>query len=476
MKLYKLCYILFGIIFLLILGLPVLYKNYLFIGINIIFVGIVSFLFYLFRKKINISFKDRPVYFYIIILILLCFVVRLICTLYFNDFIQVSDYLRAYQNSISLDFSANYYRSAVHWLLYPNILHYVFLIFGESQLTLSLFNTIVSCLIVTLIYLITYKISNNKKMSFFISLLYVLLPSSILYISFASPEYIGMLLYCLCILFFILLLQIKDNCKLYKLILLSLLTGVTLSISNFFKGISIILLISILIIFIIDFIKKKFYLKQFLKDIISIIIISVTYIVFNALIYSVCDRITGNNVTRNAMAAYLWVGLDSSNNGTYNERIYEKYNEYLENYDYDFEKVNKIVYSNLKKDITSHYSYYPKLFVNKVAIAFKNDSTIANWLYYSNGEKQKGLFEILYKISDIYYIIMLIFLFVGLYDIFKARLKLEYLFLYIFLLGFTFVILLGEVQGRYKFIIMPFFIILSGYNLYEYFKKIKSIN
>ena len=115
------------------------------------------------------------------------------------------------------------------------------------------------------------------------------------------------------------------------------------------------------------------------------------------------------------------------------------------------------------------------LLKNKFAYMWGDYDSSIDWSL--NGlSTSPELVDFLYKGERVTYILTLTFCFIGsLYILFwKPQLNSDYLLILIFLLGYAAAHLFIEVQTRYRFDLLPAFMILQGYGIYLVTSKLKS--
>ncbi len=462
-RLYNLAVIIFGILFFLFPTLMIIITRKQEIFIPLILASLILIIIY-FSKRIKLPVKVKKQHLLIIILIL-AFVLRLISSIIFQDIKQVSDFGIAFKTAATLKYTS-YHRLYPHWILLPKILHGIFAIFGSSQLVLGIFNSIIATLTCALIYLISKMINNNQKFALISSFIYAIYPSSIIYINFCTNEHIASLLICLSI-FLIFKLDIIHKYQ-YKLGIAGLI-GVILALSNGFKQLSLIIIVALAIYYILAWLKEK---NSFMKVIQSIGIYITIIIIFsfsNNLLFKYYDYLTQSKVSRSATAYFLTVGLNSNSKGLWDATIANNYKTKLKKYNYDFDKVNKELYASLKLDLINNFSKIIHNLPDKMNIALAQDKDIVYWLIEMN--KDKGRDNLLYKltyVTDNFYLLIVIFGTIGLFVLLKGKTKNNKLiFLYVIIFGFCLLMLISEVQSRYKYPLIPIYTILASYGIYN---------
>lgn len=402
----------------------------------------------------------------------LTFISRLICVLLLNDnMIQISDFGTALSNANTLNFVGRYFQVFTHWILYPTFIHYIFQLFGSSQLVALIFNCFCISFISVFIYLIGKKIFGDNRPGLIGSMIYLLWPSNILYVAIFTPDHVVALLLLIAVFLFIHFNQTWEKVQLLKNISVVVLIGVVLALSVFFKNFAPVLLISIGITIILEFFKRK-DLMSFFKKIIFVLILLISYIGAKQVIFSYVETLVGDKVGRNIAPCYINVGLNSISKGNYNDQVYQMYFDVLEQNNLDFDKTNTIIMKSLYEDIKKNYQLLPKLFYHKTVTSFETDGSKLNWVVESIQAKKTNkisgfISQVIIPISHIYYIFVIIFMTVYLFV--NNRLKnTDSQMLFIFIFGIALMFILTEAQGRYKYAIEPIMCLLAGAGIYNY--------
>ena len=188
-KILNIMLTIFSVLFILFPIAIVFYYN-LFIGLFLLFIFLVTFYFLFLKKKFVIPDKYKCIFVF-----LLTFITRLLFVIIANKYImQVSNFEDAFSNAMTLSFDGRFYRVFTHWIIFPEIVHYLFLIFGNHQLVALLFNTLIVSVNASLIYLIANQVFKNSNISLLSSLIYVFWPSMLLYVVIFTPDHLASLL------------------------------------------------------------------------------------------------------------------------------------------------------------------------------------------------------------------------------------------------------------------------------------------
>ena len=115
------------------------------------------------------------------------------------------------------------------------------------------------------------------------------------------------------------------------------------------------------------------------------------------------------------------------------------------------------------KDIKEHKKDLKNLLIDKLKVGFGNDYSGLEWVSLSKKDQtnQDKKYNSKISKSNLYYYIVLAFSLISIYGLIKTK-NIKQLYFVIFIIGFVFVILIGESQSRYKLSFLFNFIILAG--------------
>lgn len=389
---------------------------------------------------------------------------------------QVSDFEFAFSTAkYNSQLTNDYLKIITSWTLYIKYLSLVgrFLeLTTEHIILLNIFWCILSEL---LIYYILLLNTNNVALSTVAVVLYLVWPIQNFYILLLTPEFLNILL----MLFTILLLSVAFKKVLSgytpKAFLYLLLASISLRLSGFFKGIDIVMLIALFILLFL-----KYY--DFKKSItIKLVFAGLTfgigiYILTGNLIWNSLDNYiagNGNHINRNIVPYYLSQGLNFQNWGSWNPEVTAEYLELARSTNYDFDIVNSTTLSKIVVELSNNRKNLIPLLLKKFDAAWSNASYF-EWITATINPSLLPLnyHSYSYKLSVFsqwYYFIIVIGVIVG--NIISIIKKPNSLILLcgIFSFGFLLLLLLTEVQPRYKCVLYPYLAILSANGFFELF-------
>lgn len=420
----------------------------------------------------KISEKSKTV---VLVIWIMCFVSRLAIILFLNDnMIQISDFGVALQKTADLDFRADYYRVFSHWILYPLINHKLFVMFGENQIVPMIINSAILSLIPVFLYLIGKRIA-SYVVGIVAALLYIIWPSTALYVTIYTPDHYAALLLTIAVYLVVILFEMRGQIN-KKIVVITCLLGIVLSISSFFKNFASVFMFALFLMVCIMAIKYK-DIQDSLKNVFSLVIIIVVFCVMKSMIFVGVDNLVGSTVGRNIAPCYLNVGLNSSGDGNYNPELYGEYFELLEKTEYDFNKTNSNIINNLKEDIEENYRLLPDKLLQKAERDFQGDREKLYWVKNSLDEKSDTMYSIwienkLYGITDIYWLFICIWMVFGILWMVLNKND-NTLYIVLCLIGTAIELVLVEAQGRYRYAMEPLFCLMAAVGIYYGVQKVK---
>ena len=402
-----------------------------------IFLGL-PILLLLMKLVDKIKIKNHLIFIFSLSLIIRIITIILLKVPVLDDYKTMLDAALSINNN-DLSFLNDFYFKTFSYQLGFTIYESILLKIINSITFLQVINSLITSLIVVMIYLIGKTISNEKSARV-VSLLYLLYPYQLYLNSVLTNQHLSILL----VLVAIYLILTKKELKYY------ILSGLLLGLANIIRPDGIIIIIS-LIIYLLTFIKEKDF-KLKLKQL-SIIII--TYLIITTSITNIIKINYNSNLKNNSPLWKFYCGLNIKYNGMYNE--------YDQNIFFKSNNQKELLMSRIKTD----YKKYPILFVKKEVIEWSR----TNFYIESNMPK------LTYKIFEILNLtIVLLVLLMFILELYKSINKKndKALLLKIILLIYFISYLFIEVSPRYSYNlhIIIFIIISNTINILEEKEKI----
>ncbi len=354
---------------------------------------------------------------------------------------------------------------------YPIILSFLYKITGVSIDAAKALNIVLSIISMLLLYFIGKHISNSRT-GRTAALMYAFWPAQIMYTSSLASEHIFMVFFLLNIL---MLVKMKDTDNTCHELLNTILLGLSLSVSQFFRPISLIIFpVAAAYLFII-YEKKGRIAVDLLRKSMLLTVIVISYFAGLFCLNQVVEPLTDINIMKSSPGFSMLVGTNFESNGTYNKQdanIVKKDN-------YDFDKVHSEAFKTAIGRITGNPAAFASLIVRKFGIEWGNEEYGYDSSLLSLDQSKPGWQDVfnykskLKKLSQAFYMSVLILLVIGcIYSIRKALYKvfIPTLISIGLIISFCFF----EVQSRYHIPAMPLFFLISSIglvNLFEYFNN-----
>ena len=403
---------------------------------------------------------------YIILLVGIAFLLR-IGWVYWIKTPIVSDFNVLYYAAIDIvngDYGFmedSYFQKWTYQLGFSFYESIVIFIFGESPRALKFLNILYSVGTVLVVYLAASKLFNelSGRMAGLISAFYI---PSIVMCSVLTNQHLSTFFY-----FLALYLVIHSGfSKKYRWITIGLLIG----LGNIIRPLGSIVLLAILVYVVIVFLlkgNKEIYLTYGKKFIGIIAVYFVIQKVVSLMIMGI--GITDETLANKDSLYKFVVGFNHETQGKYSEED-RVYLDQFSLWDERNEKAKELI-----QERTSDKGAIVTLLKNKFAYMWGDYDSSIDWSL--NGLSPSPEFvDFLYKGERVTYLLTLTFCFIGsLYILFwKPQLNSDYLLMLIFLLGYAAAHLFIEVQTRYRFDLLPAFMILQGYGVYLVTTKLKN--
>lgn len=426
----------------------------------VLLISIIILFSFAFIKKIKL-FKNK--FTFIIFTTLLTALPRLVWIL-FIDTQPVSDF--GLYHSYALHASKGIY-NLYHYTYplfpfkfgYPIILSILYRVFGAKLVTGLAFNIIISIGISLSIYWIGSMIF-NKQAGQFSSIIFALWIAQIMYSSVLASEHIFILLLLVVAGLFVQLKNRIINAKDVKLLSVSI--GIILAAAHFVRPVSFMVL---LVFFVFLFVNTKGTFAQDLVKKLKIqFLIVLAFVISFAIITLPLSKLIGVPIWRSSSGFSILTGTNFTSGGAYNTAD----EEIIKEYQCDFDKVHSAALSRAFDRIRTYPLQFLRLIEKKYIILWSNENFGLYWSTIQVRSPSEAYNFIINNplkvkcISQLYYIIILIFAAAGLMYSYRSNIQ-ESIVLSLILLSFFAAHTFLEVQSRYHMPVIPFLMLYAGY-------------
>lgn len=387
----------------------------------------------------------------------LAFVLRLLLVL-LTDTKPMSDFATIYSCSESFAKGEYWVFKGISYLArFPHLtiltiyLGAIQKIFNNVLFIMKLINIVLSTINVYLIYLMNVDLFDSKEKGIRAGLIASVFPPFILYNSVACSENIAMTFFLGSIYCFILVIKMKKN------ISCLVLSGLLLSIGNLFRMVGYIILIAYIMYLVIYTLDKKTLKSTF----ILLLAFFIPLYIANSVLLSLGITEYPLWKGREPVITSVLKGTNFSSIGMWNEED----SKIPELYNYDYDKVSEV-----SKDIIKERLFNTPLYK---LVAFYIAKFVAKWsvgdfLAVSWNTGQLGVLNTSANLStyltlycQLFYSILFLFAFLGLFNKNEYIVKKEINLMYIIFCGYGLIYLITEQQSRYSYIVSWLFITLQ---------------
>jgi hypothetical protein len=350
--------------------------------------------------------------------------------------------------------------------------------FGSAIAQIKSFNLILSAFTVAGIFLLGKKLSSSMKIAVFAALVYAFWPADIMYKNLPTGEHVFAMLFPYACLFFLSGIDLI-NSDLTKGGAYILLAGLVLGLLDLYKPVGIVLLIAFLIaIFLLrysanDNLQKTPGIRGSLLRMALIIGLVIPYWAVKEIGYLLIQHEALARTNKYGFASTLRVGLDPNLQGRYSREIQAHIEDLMIEHHEDYPLVNKLLFQETVEIIRQHAaSEYLKLLSTKFCWAWCSDRVFYSWATRKQIDSSSTSFiPSRFRVFantwiDAYYMFLLIFSVAGaLYCAIWRRNDLA-LPIGLFIFGYSVLLLLSEVQPRYRSLLFSSLPMFAAYGIY----------
>ncbi len=399
-----------------------------------------------------------------------------------RDTVQILDFDRVFRMSLQEGTilaevqGINFYRAFPNWALYVKLIHCLNVHFGAVPLTGIMWNVIASCISVGLVYVIVYLGSGRDVLAIISALLFSVNPFYLYYEILLSPDFTFIFL-CLSALL-ILTVAWRMTESLWLQIPAALIFGAVLALSGFFKSIDKILLIALVIVAFLRWIAKGHMTQKGILRCVSVA--AACLIAYGGMMnygYNYIDNYVGGVSNRDVSPYFLNVGLNSESGGQWCPETLELYLGLIDEYDYDFAVVNEKMNDHLKETVEEQNRQVrsgedPELWrdfmEHKLRKAWGNNEGmrfIMNTIDEENPLAGRAFYDAYLPVVQAFTVATGFLMFLGGIAALLRRERGTVMVAALMVFGFALLLMLSEVQPRYKTVVYPFMAVVSAYGI-----------
>lgn len=322
-----------------------------------------------------------------------------------------------------------------------------------------------------LIYLLTVRMTKDNTTAWFACVIYLWMPSQILYNFYVSPDIFALMIFMVAIYILISGLERYKNYKIFFAEWLGM--GFLLGLASCYKPLGMIVVIAAVIVLLWFWCAKK-ESHFLLKLIICLCSICLLMSGISKAMHELTEKILGTEVSESATISYMCIGLNTEGEGQIHlgkiSRTYNNLRLAGASEDDATDETKRI----LLEDWEKNYSKIPQLFVDKMIWAWQDD-LVPHLFFVKNVISQEQMKKSAQSVFGLieqygaglcqwYYVAIMLFGLAGAIAGMRYLKDNHAFFLYsLFIFGFALVLLLSEAQSRYKANTIPLLMVLSAY-------------
>ncbi len=352
-----------------------------------------------------------------------------------------------------------------HWGIYTLTVAVIFSHLLNLLTGIQILNMILAGFTAIGIYLLGKKVFDSEKIGLLSSIIYILYPADLLYKSLPTGDHIFIAVLPYIFLLFFNALQSDPISK--RNHFLFLIIGLLAGFVDLYKPVGMVLIIAMAIVILISL--PKLLVNKF-SGIIAIFILIVGFITIRGLGSSILEYRTGLEIQPTYFFRSIRIGLDIQNNGMWNDQTSRNIEKtIIEN---DARTADKILLDETLNNIFANFSDLPAFFYKKFDYVWMSDYDFHFWTA-QNREQIDSLAinnfieRDLLIFVDAYHLFLLVFSFIGvIFAGISKKTNPTYVAISLFVFGIAILLLIMEVQQRYRGIIMSVLPILAAYGIY----------
>jgi len=371
----------------------------------------------------------------------------------------------------------NFYRAFPNWALYVKLIHCLNVHFGAVPLTGIMWNAIASTASVVLVYLIVYLASGKDVLAILSALLFSINPFYLYYEILLSPDFTFIFLCLGALLVFVSAWRFTKS--IWIRLPAALVFGVTLALSSFFKSVDKVLIIALIIVLILQWIARgRFTKERAMKWAAIAAVFIVGYSATMSYSYNYIDNYVSGNSNRDVSPYFLNVGLNAEHGGQWSQEVLDVYLGLIREYDYDFDIINEKMKDHLDEVIEAQKLQVasgenPDLWTDfmeyKLRKAWGNNEGlrfVMNTINKENPLAGMAFYEEYLPVVQAFTVATGFLMFLGGIGGLLTRERKTVMVSALMVFGFALLLLLSEVQPRYKTVVYPFMAVVSAYGIY----------
>ena len=411
-----------------------------------------------------------------LVIFILCLLLNGVWVLLFRP-VQAPDYQTFYDAAVSLGegkilANQDYIAMFPHILGYSTFLSFFLRAFEQNILTAALLNVLLTGASGVLIYILTMRWTLKKTVAAFISFLWGVCPSKMLYNTMALSEPYYTFLLLLFIFLTSLMFDERRTSDTFgtkkrtfpiapKAVLLGLICGGVLAMINAARPIGLIPIIA-LMIWILLLREHDCRKNLSIASAVYLVALVITYVLAGRAWNAYAAAKLGQEPP--SIPGYsIYVGFNPETMGSYSDEDMELLQtRYFGEYERNADAVQRSMLESAKYRIRETKSSIPSLMIHKLGTLLGHDE---GGVFYSSESLSGRAYTFLCVVSNIWYYFVCILAFLGGLRLWRQRRNDSFWLVPLCLIGVILAQLLVEVAARYHYCLIPFLLLLAGFSI-----------
>ena len=194
--------------------------------------------------------------------------------------------------------------------------------------------------------------------------------------------------------------------------------------------------------------------------------------------YDYIDNYVSGNSNRDVSPYFLNVGLNEKHGGQWSQEVLDVYLDLIREYDYDFDVINEKMNEHLdeviaeqNRQVTSgeHPDLWKDFMEHKFRKAWGNNEGlrfVMNTIHEDNPLAGMAFYEEYLPVVQAFTVVTGFLMFLGGIGALITRERETVMVAALMVFGFALLLLLSEVQPRYKTVVYPFMAVVAAYGIY----------
>ncbi len=368
-------------------------------------------------------------------------------------------------NPIDNHYYQSYFAKFPAWFLFNEIVLSIFSVFGYSYAYIKLLNIFLYVISSIVLYFGVSKLF-NRNIAMFVVLIMTIFPHYILYVNLSSPDHFSILIMSLIIFVWSIVFKESDRIKNFLYLALLMLLFCLL---NLFKPLSIYMVLVYFGIFVFYGLSNKDQIKE---NIMKLVLVVILFFGFSGVVTSYINNSIESKYKIEVVDAtplYLTWGysFNPDTNIFDSNYLYNKYwGEILISNDYNLEDSLDEMHKVFEDEMKNNYMNLPRIFYEKANIVFGNDISFFSWC--NTNPEYNNIYQVKYNnfigsvLNAFISVIYLLSMILGFYGIFSKKDDKALSLVFLMIMGYIAILILGGVQPRYKILIFPQLAIVSA--------------